>query len=114
MYLLHPVTDITKATICQYFYWTNIIDAICKEVTNCDTCQCTKINSKLLAKLAEEIPWNKLFVDLIGTYAIRRKVKKENLHIKTVTMIDPVTGWFEIAQYDDKIATSIATLVETK
>ena len=29
-------------------------------------------------------------------------------------MIDPVTGWFEIAQYDDKIATSIATLVETK
>ena len=52
-------------------------------------------------------------MDLIGTYAIRRKVKKENLHIKTVTMIDPVTGWFEIAQYDDKIAASIATLVET-
>ena len=28
-------------------------------------------------------------------------------------MIDPVTGWFEITQYDDKIAISIANLVET-
>ena len=28
-------------------------------------------------------------------------------------MIDPVTGWFEIAQHDDKRAISIAKLVET-
>ena len=28
-------------------------------------------------------------------------------------MIDPVTGWFEITQYDDKRAISIAELVET-
>ena len=28
-------------------------------------------------------------------------------------MIDPVTGWFEIAQYEDKIEISIANLVET-
>ena len=28
-------------------------------------------------------------------------------------MINPVTGWFEIAQYNDKIAISIANLVET-
>ena len=28
-------------------------------------------------------------------------------------MIDPITGWFEIAQYDNKIATSIANSVET-
>ena len=28
-------------------------------------------------------------------------------------MIDPVTGWFEIIQYDDKIAITIANLVET-
>ena len=29
-------------------------------------------------------------------------------------MIDPVTGWFEIAQYNDKRAISISNLVETK
>ena len=28
-------------------------------------------------------------------------------------MIDPVTGWFQITQYDDKIAISVANLVET-
>ena len=31
-----------------------------------------------------------------------------------VTVIDPVTGWFEITQYDNKILISIANLVETK
>ena len=29
-------------------------------------------------------------------------------------MIDPITGWFEIAQYEDKRAIYIANLVETK
>ena len=29
-------------------------------------------------------------------------------------MIDPVTRWFEIMQYNDKIAISIANLVGTK
>ena len=28
-------------------------------------------------------------------------------------MINPVTGWFEIAQYEDKREISIANLVET-
>ena len=28
-------------------------------------------------------------------------------------MIDPVTGWFEIAQYDDEKAISIANLIGT-
>ena len=37
-----------------------------------DVCQrtkmSTKIYGKLTAKLAEEIPWNKICVDLIGPY----------------------------------------------
>ena len=36
------------------------------------------------------------------------------LNLKAVTIIDPVTGLFEITQYDDKIAILIATLVETR
>ena len=63
--------------------------------------------------LAEEIPCNKLYVDLIVTYILRHKVKKENLHIKAVTMINPVTVWFEVVRYDDKIAINIANLAET-
>ena len=68
---------------------------------------------KLSAKLAEEIPWNELFVYLIGPYVIRRKCKREKLHLKSVTMIDPITGWFEVVGYYDKRAITIANLVET-
>ena len=33
--------------------------------------------------------------------------------MKSVTMIDTLIGWFEITQYDDKRAISIANLDET-
>ena len=55
---------------------------------------------KLSAKLAEEIPMNKLCVDLIRPYFIRRKGKKENLDLKSVTITNTVTGWFEIVRHD--------------
>ena len=61
----------------------------------------TKRYGELPAKLVEEIPWNKLCVDLIGPYKIRRKWR-EPLILKFVTMIDPVTEWFEIMQYKNK------------
>ena len=38
---------------------------------------------------------------------------KENLHLKPVTMINPVTKWFEISQYEDKRAIIIANLFKT-
>ena len=59
----------------------------------------------------EETPWNKPYVDLIGPYKIRRK-GKEPLISKSITMIDFVTGWFELTQNNDKKATKIANLVE--
>ena len=67
-------------------------------MTNCDTCQITKQSNnkygRLLSKLAEEIPWNKICVDIILPYLIRIKGKKENLHLKAVAVIDSATGWF--------------------
>ena len=69
-----------------------------REVTKHNVRQRTKRstkNGKLPAKLAEEIPWNKPCVDLIGTYKIRRK-QREPLILKAVTMIYPLTRWFEI------------------
>ena len=68
---------------------------------------------KLPAKEAEKIPQNTLCVDIIDPYIIRRKGRKENLHINAVTMIEPVTRWFEITQYDEKIVLSIVNLFET-
>ena len=98
--------DRTEAMIRQHLYWPDIRYAVCKEATNCDTCQRTKPPNKncgkLPAKLSEEIPQNIFFVNIIGPYAIWRKGNKQNLHLKAVTMIDTITGWFEIAQYEEK------------
>ena len=107
--------DRREAMIHQHLYWPSIRYAIRKEVTNFYTFQCTKWPNKkygkLTAKEAEEIPRNKLCVDIIGPYMIRRNRKKENLNLKAVSMIYPVTGWFEIIQYEVKRAKSIAKLV---
>ena len=79
-YLLHPVIDRTEATIFQHLYWTNIRDSVRKGVTNCDNCPHIKLPNKkygrLPAKLSEEMPWNKLCVDLIVPYVIQRKGQK--------------------------------------
>ena len=87
--------DRTEATIRKKLYWPDIRNDVRMEVTNCDTCKHTKPPhkkySRLPAKLAEVKPRNKLCVELIVSYGIRRKVKKKNLHLKSVTMIDSVT-----------------------
>ena len=92
-------------------YWTGIRNTVRKEVNNFDTCQCTKqLNIKygnLTAKEAEEKTWNKLFVHIIGPYIIIIQGKKENLHLKDITTIYPVTVWFKITQCGDKIAIPI-------
>ena len=68
-YLLYPGMDITKAMVFQNLYWPYIRDAVHKGLIKCDTFQCAKLLNKkygkLPAKLAKEIPWYKLFVDLI-------------------------------------------------
>ena len=79
-YFLHPGMARMEAMIFQHLYWPNIRDYARKEVNNCDTCQRTKRSNKkygkLTANLDEEIPWNKLCVDLIGLYVILRNGKK--------------------------------------
>ena len=113
-YLLHPGLDRTEAMIIQNVQQPGIIKAAQKEVTKCDVCQRTKRsikNGKLPAKLAEEKPRDKLCVYLIGPRKIHRS-GKEPLNLKYVTMIDPITGWFEVKQYSDKKAITIANLLE--
>ena len=75
-YVLHPVWDRMEAMIRQHVYWPDIGKDVQKEVIECDVCQRTKQSTKKYvknpAKLAEEILWNKLCVDLIGHYKICR------------------------------------------
>ena len=59
----------------------------------------------------DETPTNKLCVELIGPYKISKK-GKDPLILKSVTVIDPVTGWFEVTQYNDKKEMTVTNLIE--
>ena len=56
-------------------------------------------------KVPETIPWHTLCIGLIGPYTIGLEKKETKLH--ALTMIDPATGWFEIAQISSKCADDI-------
>jgi transposase InsO family protein len=114
--LCHPGTTRTEETIRQHFDWKglrNMVIATCKK---CQLCQKAKVTNqkygKLPAKIAEENPWDTLCVDLIGPYKIKRKGKKD-LKLWCLTMIDPATGWFEMAQIENKTAANVADICET-
>jgi hypothetical protein len=83
--------------------------------SKCPTCQKSKVSFKqyghLPIKEAETEPWERLCIDLIGPYTIKRK-GEEPLRLWCITMIDPATGWLEIKEIKDKQADTIANIVE--
>ena len=66
---------------------------------------------RLPPKQAETNPWDTQYVDLIVPYTIPRKGKK-SLKLWCLTMIDPATGWFEMAQITNKTAAEIADITK--
>ena len=114
-YLGHPGINRTEETIGQHLWWPKMRSHITNSVSSCDSCQKNKRRTRkfghLPEKEAEAQPWDKMCIDLIGPYTIRRKGQKD-LTCKCVTMIDPATGWFEIHQYDDKRAITVANIAE--
>ena len=113
--ICHPGKDHTEMTIRQHFTWKGLRETVRDYCKKCHVCQKTKKSSKKYGKLpekeAEAIPWDKLCVDLVGPYTIKRKNKKP-LTLWCVTMIDPATGWFEIREIKNKEAINIANIVE--
>ncbi len=113
--LCHPGETRTEESIKQHFYWKNVDKTVHKICKKCDSCQRTKKGSKkyghLPEKEAEVHPWEHLCVDLIGPYTLKRKGKKP-LTLWAVTMIDPATGWFEMAEISCKESIYIANKVE--
>jgi cleavage and polyadenylation specificity factor subunit 1 len=113
--LCHPGINRTEESIGQHLWWPKMRSHITNYVQKCPLCQRNKRRQKkyglLPPKLAEATPWDKLCVDLIGPYTIRRKGSKD-LICRCVTMIDPATGWFEIQQYDDKQSITVANIIE--
>ena len=70
-------------------------------VKKCNSCQVNKCRQCLYGKLSTKLaiikPWEALCVDLIGPYTLKGKDRTE-IDFMCVTMIDPATSWFEIAE----------------
>ena len=113
--LCHPGEVRTEATIAQHFYWKGLRSTVKAICSKCDVCQRTKKvhlkYGKLPPKTAETKPWQVLCVDLIGPYNLTTR-ESMPLHIWAIMMIDPATGWLEIAPIDTKRADNIANVVE--
>jgi len=113
--LMHPGETRTEQTIRHHLYWKGMrtdVKLLCKK---CPTCQLNKRHYKkyghLPEKEAEDEPWDKLCVDLIGPYTMNRK-GKPSLTLWCVTMIDPATNWVEIQEIPNKRADTIANIIE--
>ena len=88
------------STIQSTMHWHGMRRDIEHFLKTCDICQrCKKQkrkNGHLPSKKAETTPWKRVNVDLIGPYTIQTKKRKYEL--RAMTMIDPVTNWFELAR----------------
>ena len=87
--LCHPGINRTEETISQHLYWPKMRDQITNYVSACPTCQKSKRRVKkyghLPPKEAEAEPWDKMCIDLIGPYKIRRKEKPSRLCNSAIT-----------------------------
>src|SRR5687767_12483623 len=105
----------TEETISQHLWWPTMREQITAYVQACPTCQINKRKQKkyghLPPKEAEAVIWDKMCIDLIGPYKIRRKGQPD-LVCKCVTMVDPASGWFEIHQYDNKRLITMANIAK--
>jgi len=63
-------------------------------------------------KKVEEIPWERVCIDLIGPYTVGSNTTSDEITLHCLTMIDPVTGWFEIAEIPAKSADVVADIFE--
>ena len=114
-FLNHPGGERLYKTINRVAYWkgmTSQAENFCKK---CKDCQFTKpqrrkyghVPPKNVGKL---VPWQTVHVDLIGPYSISTKQQQtddtvidKTFQLTCMTMIDPVTGWFEIVEVPNYI-----------
>jgi hypothetical protein len=82
-------------------YWKGMRTTIQSLTKSCQSCQVNKRRSQkyghLPPKTVYTIPLECLCVDLIGPYTLKGK---DGLHIDFIalTMIDPASSWFKIAE----------------
>ena len=112
--LLHPGKTRTELTMAQLYTWVGMKNTIRRVCQHCPSCQMTKSKTlkygHLPPKPVERRPWERLCIDLIGPYTIGNQKQGDEITLHCLTMMDPVTGWFEIAEVPNKRADYIANI----
>lgn len=102
-YLIHPGSKCLEKTIGQILWWKELGDDTKKYVKTCHKCQLyKKSNKKKYAKMpckkAEESkPWRHVYLDCVGPWSVHTPDGKTH-KLRALTMIDPATGWFKLAE----------------
>jgi hypothetical protein len=100
-YLQHPGHTCLEETMNAAMYWKGMRTTIRSLTKSCRSCQVNKQRSQRYGHLPPKTlitnPWECLCVNLIGPYTLKGK---DNLQIDfmALTMIDPASSWFEIAE----------------
>jgi hypothetical protein len=100
-YLQHPGRTHLEETMNAAMYWKGMSTTIRSITRSYRSCQTNKRRNltygHLLPKTVVSNPWECLCVGLIGPYTV---IGKNNLQIDfmALTMIDPASSWFEIAE----------------
>jgi hypothetical protein len=100
-YLQYPGHTCLEETMNAAMYWKGMRTTIRSLTMSCRSCQINKRWSRRYGHLPQKTvitnPWECLCVDLIGPYILKGK---DNLQIDFIvlTMIDPASSWFEIAE----------------
>ena len=100
-YLQHPGISRLEETLVTVMYWPGLRADVRRHVKSCDRCQKGKRRARQYGhvppKIADQVPWQKVCVDLIGPYTIKG-LDGKIMDFMCLTMIDPATGWFEIVE----------------
>ena len=104
-YLCHPGIQRTEETIRRTMTWPDLHTHVKSFCTTCRKCQvCKKVKKKYghlpVKKKIDTEPWQRVDVDLIGPWTIKIKINNKivKMELRALTMIDPVTRWFEIVE----------------
>ena len=100
--LVHPGTKRMEQSIKSVYTWTNLRKDVERYCKTCDVCQRCKRSRKvkyglLPEKKGEITKFSRVNVDLWGPKTVKNK-NGWDYKIHIMTMVDPVTGWFEQAQ----------------
>jgi hypothetical protein len=115
--LMHPGETRTELTMAQHYTWKGMRKTVQDVCKRCGSCQLNKSKNQKLGHLPEKIaevnPWERVCIDTIGPYTIGDAKKPKTIATLTcLTMIDPATGWFEIAELPAATADVVANVFE--